>query len=293
MNCGILTPERWERFLEDRMTAEESRVLRGHLASDCEACEVFFAGMDAAEEKRLRAVFDRMTSPPADAVPDRDAAFRAVMQQVRQTQDPPAWRRWVKVVWPERSFAPALAGVLGVLMVAVIATLLYRPSPAPIQTDKGPAVAVPSFHLEFAIGHREADGRLVVNRGVNGERYPGSETLFLRYTTGARGYVYLMGSRGNGKVSLLFPDEADYGMPQPAGQQDAVKSGDRMGIPLNGVRGRYTVIGVYSSKPLDLKRQLIPIMRSAHRPDGTVRPEWRTSIGDGIVIDGVYFDVQP
>jgi hypothetical protein len=284
MKCGILTEERWQRLLDDRLTQEESAELRMHLSSDCQACESFFAEMDEATEERLRLIFQNVS--PSDRIPvtaEARKAFREVMQQVREARTLPVWRRFP---------APRWAGAMAASVLVVIGSLLYwNALQQPAQTEKGPATLIPAIELEFAIGHRQADGRLSVDRGELGKSYNPSDLLFLRFQNPAGGYIYLLGRQGDA-TELLFPKKPDRVRPLPAGEH-LIPSGDQpAGIPLQGLEGRYMVVVVYSPKPLDHEQIISLINQSVDPSTGSVNREALSRIGEGIAMDTVYFDVH-
>jgi len=182
------------------------------------------------------------------------------------------------------------AGGAAAVILAVSVFLYLR---EPLQTDKGAAPAVPSIHLEFAVGARQPEGQMAVNRGVLGERYSADSSLFLRFDLPARSYVYVVGYREIGDVTLLVPSSLDRIEPYAAGAHDARPNGQGDGIPLSGVRGRYVIVGVASAGPLDPATQLMPMIRAAVDPvTGRIDQARAAPFGEGIAIDTVYFDVQ-
>lgn len=295
MSCPILTAGRWQRLLEDRLTVDESRELREHLASDCSACEQFFETMDEATEARLRAVLDCLTEPrPVGETTEAARAFRAVMERVQEARRPSPWPRWLGSVWGGKSHVAAWAGGVAVLTLVVAGTLLYvNTLKEPLQTEKGASTLPPSIHLEFAVGQHQPDGRFVVDRGVRGGRYAASERLFLRFNVSMRSYVYLVGYRGAGDIDLLFPHGAAPVAPQSPGAHDLRSDGPPEGISLAGPGGRYLIVGISSSRPLDVQTEVIPLIRRVVDPaTGLVHPEAADSPGEEMALDAVYFDVR-
>jgi len=294
MNCPVLTAERWRRLLDNRLTHEESDLLRGHLASDCPACEQFFDSMDELAEERLRLVLQTTEPAPLSAAAaESREAFHAVMRRVREARRAPLSPRWFQW-WRGGSAAAAMAGGAAVVVLAVSVALFLRQSAQPLQTEKGVITSDSSaIHLEFSIGHRDAAGQFVVNRGVLGEQYSASASLFLRFDLPRRRYVYLAGYRGADQIGPLIPGSLGPGTPYAAGIHDARPNGSSEGISLKGVRGRYVVVGVASDAPLDPATQLLPIIRQTVDPaTGLIDQEKAALLGEGIAIDAVYFDVQ-
>ena len=292
MSCPILTPDRWQRLLESRLTAGESIELLEHLASDCPACEQFFESMDDEMEARMRLLLQTADpTQPASVSAESREAFRAVMRgvnEVRAARSAAPWRRWIGS-FPSRPSA-VLAGGVAVVVLAISVFLYLR---QPLQTEKGAAPAAASIHLEFAVGARQPQGRVVVNRGVLGERYSAASSVFLRFDVPARSYVYVVGYREIGDMRLLVPGPVDQKEPYAAGAHDVRPNGQGGGIPLSGIQGRYVIVSVASAAPLNPDAQLMPIIRQAVDPvTGRVDQAWVARFGGGIAIDAVYFDVQ-
>jgi hypothetical protein len=290
MNCGILTPERLERFMEDQLTPEESEEIQHHLVAPCPACTEFLSEMGEDTEERLReALEDEIALQTVAAIPS-DQLFKAILREVKRKPAVPAWRRWLGSILETQWFRPALLGALTSMLLVAGITLFYRSAPVPVPTEKGAETVPASFHIEFAVGHREPDGRLAMTRSVIGETYSRSETLFLRFKMGGPGFVYLLGVGEDGRASLLYATaEEDHGRPRPVGIYDVLEENEAGGIPLKNVKGRYAVIGVYSSVPLDLERRLIPIAELFDLKSG--RFSHMGSSFEGMALDAVYFNV--
>jgi len=295
MSCPILSPDRWRRLLENRLMSGESRELLEHLTAECPACERLFETMDDATEGRMRLLLRAMTGTrQAPVAAESREVFRAVMRRVdeaRTARSASPWRRWFGPLLTGTS-AAAIAGGAAVVVLAIGAVLFLRQSGQPLQTEKGAAPAVPSIHLEFAVGDHRPQGRLAVTRGVRGERYSASSSLFLRFDIPTPSYVYLVGYQA-GHMPLLLPGAGDPGELYAAGVHEARPDGQDGGIPLSGIQGRYVIVGVASPTPLDQATQLMPIIQQAVDPaTGRIDPAPAARFREGIAIDAVYFDVQ-
>lgn len=219
--------------------------------------------------------------------------------------------------WPEsvsvlkRDLAPVSAftrttitwmgGIAALFMVTVAIMpqlyfgqgILQGSVPIPFQKEKGVTAPLSTIALDFSTGHRLIDGQLVVDRGIEGGVYPPDELLFLQFEISSRGYVYIIGYQDSKQAELLYPLNTRSSEPMPAGEYKANDSNHRVvGYPLNDVQGPYMVVGIYSPRPLDVQSEVIPAVRnSANLFTGTIDQKGLKSIGEGIAIDSVYFDV--
>jgi hypothetical protein len=284
--CRVLTEERWRQLMDNTLPDADSDELQEHLASDCEACEEFFERMDAAGEQQLRHVFSTAGTPPDPGLTETAMPpFHTVMREVRRGRQS-LWRRWRE---REASFQPMLWIGSTAAVLLVVAAVLVPGVWGPQQTAKGPAVSASSLRLEFAIGRQDDAGRLTVDRGRLGGAYRTTDRLFLRYELSTSGYVYLVSRRADGRIMLLFPADAQHPLLQPAGAHlaNADESG---GFPLSGFEGRSVIIGVFSPAPLDLQRQIVPMVQGVDPAAGAI--EQHAVSNSGVAIEAIYFDVR-
>jgi len=289
MTCAIVTAERWRRFLDDRLTREESLLVLEHFAADCADCERLFEQMDLTDEARLRRLFEQTGKVRgAQLTPDR--AFDAVMTAVGRPPVEPARRRVGWWTWP---LAPAPLAVLGTgLLLALAGALYLAQQQVPEQTEKGGAAATaPAIHLEFAVDSAPPNHAPSVQRGLLGARYANADRLFLHVQTSASGYIYLVEETPRRELSALDPAGHASTEPQPAGSH--LFPSNASGLSLETLRGRTTIIAVYSPTPLPITEELLPLIaRSVDPVTGAIDRRQLAAANEHITADLIYFDVE-
>lgn len=293
MTCKILSQERWQRFLEDKLAPEESAEIMAHLDSECEDCQQFFAEMSPSMERRMvdlhRELHNRSEKPPVDApfpIKDLDMVGATITAEL-----PARGRGWLHSLFQFPSHATGwLGGAFAMLVVGIGIHQLYQTEPV-IQHEKGIAPVVSTIGLDFAVGNRRQDGQLTVRRGTVGGEYPPNTMLFVRYDISSGGYVYLVGYR-HGKTELLYPQGRTSGEFLPSGEHSVTYDGQVVGFPLEQMQGRYVIVGIYSPKPLNVSKQVIPLVaRAVDDTAGTIDNRAIRPLGEAVAADAFYLNV--
>ena len=72
MSCNVLTKERWQAFIENKLSDEESKELLHHLKGDCPHCESFLMHLEEAQDAALHVAFYEEGSKEQDGIVTRD-----------------------------------------------------------------------------------------------------------------------------------------------------------------------------------------------------------------------------
>lgn len=278
-DCPI-NHQTWLKFVGDNLSHAERKNLISHLDEDCEQCERFFEdlGSDAAWKGFQwvgEAVTRRMAEKMETDLGSRDEIFNSVIPAIKtSSQKPSPARKWFPV------FIPAA-------FVAVMALLFASHDTKPVREDmkKGAVFENPSISLHVAVLKHPAEGAAgsAPQRGIPGERYDASDTLFFRYELGSRGYVYLARSDGAGIVILDAPDPTKP-VPQEKGIYD-YREGDKLkGLALRDLKGRQVFVIIASVEPLDVKKDVEPLVRSVVAKRALTQP--------GVAADGFEIMVE-
>jgi len=149
------------------------------------------------------------------------------------------------------------------------------------------------IHIKFAVGYRDESGKLIVSEGAAAEARKRAEMLFLHYDLQNDGYVYLLGVNSMNDIELLSPEKAGQPSLQVAGEHDFPNKNDIRGVSLKGVKGKYAVIGLASSKPLDYQKQIMPMIRDyLDMKTGSFHINSNNGTGGKISSDIVYLDLS-
>lgn len=296
MACAVLTPDRWRKFLEHRLEPDEKEVLRAHLQDDCVPCEEFLMslGLDRVDETLFQ-LWEAL-APQVEA-PSRmtEAEFARIFHNVKASLAAGSNRAAARSeIVPETtrpqgfSFRPAWALLgTGLLILAVgffwIQQIQKTAGPPSQNGVKGLPVLTPlSLHLQFSVKHQAPGKKAVVEPGIIGGRYRNTDTLFFRYDTQGKGFLYLVELDATGRTTFLYPGLAANPVVAP-GNHDLERDGTLLGLPLGDANGRLTIVGVLSPTPLDFGRDLLPgIQKNASSPF-----PGRTDL----VVDRVYLEV--
>ena len=304
MVCSILTEERWSQLLEGRLSKEEKALILDHLEIDCPDCEYIFERMSDDEELRFREIYNQKAAKKA-ARPRPEAIVddSSLTSNDKSESKRPAKQGLLSALFGGRSPAPILAGgVAAMLLIVVGITTQFKgmnevrsfpPGESRhLQFDKGLADNSASINLQFAIGHSlEKKDDFTVSRGILGERVNAADRLFLHYDLSADGYVYIFGYAAGKGATLLSPVDASQSQLIAAGSYD-VFDGKMNGLSLAEIQGRYTVVGVHSSKPIDRLDKVISAIRQAmDSRAGSMAAAITNSIKQDVAVDIVYFDV--
>ena len=199
------------------------------------------------------------------------------MQKVREARQSKSC--WLSIGMAS-GFSPAWAGAISVVILVVAASYLYKDDLfQPVEQDKGLVIPSPRTDLGFAIGFRQPNGELTVERGIRGERYSDATHLYLQFKNPEDSHVYLMMVH-KGSIDLLYPRE-----PIQIGR-------DTIDFTFEGLEGRFVVVAAASSKSLDPLNQLVPLIQeSVDESTGAV--DWRVLANSplDITLDTIYFDV--
>lgn len=268
MACVVLTPERWQKFLEDDLAPEEAEALRVHLQTECAACEDFLIGLGPDKvDQALWRLWDALTEgeeiPPTMTESESARLYRKISAALASPPEKTApfdpTRK--KEQAPFFSFPPAwiLSGAVAMMILGLFLVKETRVSDLfspPYDGVKGrPAASAPlALHLEFSV---QKEGG-AIERGEMGGRYPSSGLLFFRATTSEKGYLTLFEIDAKGAAILLYPNPNSAAPPMEKGTHDLEQEGAPLGLPLQGARGRLTVAGVLSRAPLDFTRKVLP-----------------------------------
>ena len=300
MKCKVLTDDRWRRFLEDKLSEEESREIDAHLGTDCSECEEFFSALDGATERELRHTYNRLVNLDNAKIKKSVDVRKLVHSFYAEgpAGDPErtaSWSTRAGAIWGFGQDTLALTGgVLAILVIAVGGLPFLSDVDLPVQREKGlvSAESVGSnIGLDFMIGERLPDGKLEISRGMNGASYRSGELLMLRYNVERSGYVYLVQSRGD-KIDVLYPLHNTISGPVSAGEHQ-INDGDGrlLAFPLDQSGGRNIIISVFSPIPLVAPNDVISIVVKAIDPSGKVNKQKIQSLGKGVSADVVYFNV--
>ncbi len=307
MTCSILTEERWSLLLEGRLSKDEKALIFDHLKIDCPDCEYIFERMTDDEELRFREIYNQKQKAAKQAAQSRvesiiDDSIHASAAKSESRR--PARQGFLTALFGGKFPAPLWAGgVAAMLLVVVgIATQFQgmneiKSIPSDglrhIQFEKGPAAKNVAFNLQFAIGRGLEEGDdFTVSRGELGERVNASDRLFLHYDLSTDSYVYIFGYEDGKPATLLSPDESSQSRILAAGSYDLFDGENMNGLSLAEVKGRYTVVGVRSSQPIDgLDSVIFTIQQAVDARTGAVDDAAIDSINKDIVVDVVYFDV--
>jgi len=280
MACAVLTPDRWRKFLENRLAPDEIEALRAHLQTDCVPCEEFLMslGIDAVDETLFQ-LWEVLTLPAETESPiteaERDRIFHNVKAALASGPNQGATRSETgpATVRPRGfSFRPVWAFIgTGLLILAVgffwIQEIQKTAGPPSHEGVKGlPVLTPPSLHLRFSVKRTAPGKEAAVEPGIIGGRYRNTDTLFFRYDTREKGYLYLIEIDSNGKTTFLYPGLAIAPVVEP-GSHDLERDGTLLGLPLGDASGRLTIVAVLSRTPLDFGRDLLPeIQKNASSP---------------------------
>lgn len=295
MQCNILTVDRWKRFLEGNLSHDESIEIHEHLSTDCPYCEAFFSAMDkGAEQQLLQLLHDG--GKAVNVVPNDSTGMvaRESKENKENNEGGVINRRWFGVSIPGHFYGPAMTAAL-LIAIFIGGGLILQNNlqlDEPLQTEKGVAAHAPSIRLEFAAGGFGDNQQLKVDRGELGGRYSPEDMVFLQYEIPAAGYVYIAGYHSRDKIELLSPGQFDQVQGKKAGTHGVPEKGNIKGWPLRDIRGRYNIVGVYSSEPLDHSDRLKDLVLQAVDPaTGSVDDHAVQGFGEDMAIDVVYFDV--
>lgn len=292
MTCKILSQERWQRFLEDKLAPEESAEIMAHLDTECEDCQRFFADMSPSMERRMIDLHKELHNPSEYTAVDMPVPVKeSDMVGATIAVDRPArgWE-WLHSLFQFPSHATGWLGAFAMLVVGIGIQQLYLSEPV-IQHEKGIAPVASTIGLDFAVGSRRQDGQLTVRRGTVGGEYPPNTMLFVRYDISSGGYVYLVGYR-KGKTELLYPQGKASGEFLPSGEHAVTYDGQVVGFPLERMQGRYVVVGIYSPKPLNASEQVIPMVaRAVDDAAGTIDNRLIRPLGEAVTADAFYLNV--
>jgi hypothetical protein len=307
MSCTILTPERWELFLKNGLSKEETAELIVHLESACPDCDQFFSQIRKSTEHDLRHMFNNIPENELDFI-KKDTSRQVtgesnpsgvsaghVKTAKPSSPDISPKRGLLTVLLGGGPFSPGLAGGLAIFVLIAVGLLVQlQVEDVPMQTEKGISnVTASSLNLQFATGHK-SNNEFIVERGVNGGQYTRDDTLYLHYKLPVKGYVYLIGYQAKGNVDVLYPHDPDRMNIQDIGEY-SIPAGNATdeGISLNNINGRYLVIGIYSPDSLEMDKQLLPVVeQSVDSTTGSINQQKMESLGKDIVVDVVYFDVR-
>lgn len=301
MKCKVFTEERYIKLLEDRLTPEESVEVREHLREDdCEECDEFFMSLEGEYDRQLHVIFNKLVDSSCVTVPSmKDVESEADVASDRtgyNVKQPSRWRHWLNISVGSSSNAGVWTGAAALLVLAVagiLQQLTLMPVAGSQRIAKGEIAHQSSINLTFATSKRDHSGNMNLSRGMMGGVYDSNDTLILHYQIPSPGYVYVVGYHGNKSVELLFPQEAGKAGMQSAGDHTVAYDDTIRGIPLDGLHGRYIIIGIYSPKPLDPEEQVLPLVQhSASSMSGPLRQELEDAMGDSVAVDVVYFDVR-
>jgi len=293
MTCTILNQERWQRFLEDKLTPEESAEIMAHLDTECADCQQFFAEMSPSMERRMIDLHRDMHNPPENTVAGISSSIKEadVLGAAIPVDLPTRGRGWLHSLFQFPSHAAGwLGGAFAMLVVGIGIQQMYYSEPV-IQHEKGIAPVASTIGLDFAVGNRQQDGQLTVRRGTVGGEYPPNTMLFVRYDISSGGYVYLVGYR-QGKAELLYPQGKTSGEFLSSGEHSVTYDGQVVGFPLEQMQGRYMVVGIYSPKPLNASEQVIPLVaRAVDDAAGTIDNRLIRPLGEAVTADAFYLNV--
>ena len=305
MACSILTEERWSQLLEGRLSKEEKALILDHLEIDCPDCEYIFERMSDDEELRFREIYNQKAAnkaarPRLETIADDSGRTSNDKSESRR----PAKQGFLSTLFGGRSPAPVWAGGIAAMLLIVVGITTqfqgmnevrsFPPGESRhLQFDKGLADKSASINLQFAIGHSlEKKDKFKVSRGVLGERVNAADRLFLHYDLSADGYVYIFGYAAGKGATLLSPVDASQSQLIAAGSYDVFDGGKMNGLSLAEIQGRYTVVGVHSSKPIDRLDKVISAIRQAvDSRAGSLDAAIINSIKQDVAVDIVYFDV--
>ncbi len=297
MKCNVLTEERWKKLLGDQLTAEESLAIQAHLDTECPDCEEFLDNMNLATEESLsemRADLLSQEQATHSGIVRRDIALPIPVAGIRQGVMPIAGTRHHLSYW-----FGSIAALL-VITVGVLPQLqLFQPgsrdvaAPAGFEKAKGADVSNDTFKLDFSTGYRQQDGRLVVERGQAGEKYREDTLLFLQYEASASGYLYLIGVQAGVTAKMLYPIEGITANRLPPGEYNISSKDEVVAYPLAGLHGRYTVVGIFSPRPLEMDNQAIrnTVQQSLNPSTGAIDKKALKSIGGDVAVDTVQFEI--
>jgi len=299
MTCKVLTEDRWKKLLQDKLTAEESLEIYDHLDTDCPDCEAFIARMSIDEEAGLSKIHDELSRQ--DIVTMKVHSGVAVLDLPGPALPVIDVKNWnTPIVGLSNHLTSWFGGIAALLLISVgILPQLYLNQPelsglAPAELTKTKGITIPenAFKLDFSTGHRQTDGRLVVERGLTGKDYKSNDILFFQYETSVSGYLYLIGITHDASAELLYPLKDDSVKRIQPGESSLSTNGEVIAYPLAGLRGRYAVVGIFSPDPLDMDKQAIYIVQhSVNSLTGEVNKKSIKSIGRNIAIDMIHFDI--
>lgn len=287
MSCVVLTEERWKRFLENKLAKDELRECIDHFAAGgCEGCLHFLEQLDMSLEDVLRAELR------GDKRPNNTVTTIAVgpLEQSRISTPRNKTSSW----FGNKRYTPAWMGGMAAAILALIAVpVLYQQNYVHVHTLKGIANPDSVIDVKFAIGHRDKTKGLVVTEGLAGQQYNNAELLFLHYDLRSDGYVYIFGIKpDNRQPELLFPASSNQAKLRRAGQYDVPDNDHISGISLHGIKGRYAIVSIYSSQPLDINERLMSALQAHIDPEaGLADEKLEKSIEKDVSVDLVYFDV--
>jgi hypothetical protein len=280
MACAVLTPERWRKFLENRLAPDEQAALRAHLQTDCVPCEEFLTGLGLNEvDETLFQLWEALALPAESAPQMTETEFNRIFQKVKAalasgpggTATGPGI---IPVKYRPRSFSfrPAWTFLGTGLLILMIGFLwverghIIEPPPPYDRDMKGNPVPLPlSLHLQFSVKRQAPGKEATVEPGIIGGRYRNTDTLFFRYDTHEKGYLYLVNIDSTGKTTFLYPGLAVAPVVEP-GSHDLERDGTLLGLPLGDASGRLTIVGVLSQTPLDFGRDLLPEIQKKAYP---------------------------
>lgn len=299
MTCNILTEDRWKRFMQDKLSKEESLEIYDHLDTDCPDCEAFIATMSIDEEAKI--------SEMCDDLSDQNLLSMTANSNVAVLNLPGFMPSMVKGnessnrgIGLSQHLTSWVGGIAALLLISVgILPQLYLDSSSlssvgadDIMKSKGLVTQENAFKLEFLTGQRKQDGRLVIESGLSGRDYNESTLMLFRYKTFTSGYLYLIGIAQDTGAEILYPLEDASVKQSTEGEFNVSDNDEIIAYPLTGLHGRYTVVGIFAPNPLEMdKRKISEIQRSVDPMTGAINKNSLESIGNNVEFDSLYFDI--
>jgi len=295
MKCKVLNEERWKRLLHDELTAEESLAIREHLDTECPDCEEFLANIQMDAEVNLSRMRDDLLDQGAAGDPG------SVKRDIGPTLTVTEGSHWSKPTAPRHYLTPWMGGIAALLIITIgiLPQLdLFQPgsrdvTPAGFEKAKGIGVSDKVFKLDFSTGHRRQDGHLVIERGQPGGKYRDDNLLFFQYEASTTGYLYLIGVEAGEGAKTLYPVEGAVAHQVMPGEYSVSSHDEVIAYPMSGLHGRYTVVGIFSPKPLEMDDRAIrnTVQKSLNPKTGTVDKNTLKSINGEVAVDVVQFEI--
>jgi hypothetical protein len=262
--------KRYQALLAGDLSDKELEEMRRELKSDVNELKKFVESrdLDLTEDEIFNAF--RFAIPSKSRIEslsntEADEIYRKILPSIETTQisQPQSFLRRLKL-------SPGVSFFIGaaVASLVILAFPLFLSPDDQVELKEGITEKQPAerIRLVFNIGKREKGRPIVIERGVPGEKYGVENDVLIRYEIKKSGYVCLAHYLPSGKLDVL-DDSRELLKP---GWYDMKKSGRVKAVALNGLPGKHSFYGVFSTSPIECPQVAHKILKGLYGSDTIV-----------------------